>query len=151
MEGEMYQIRSSMHRNLKPNHISFKEDLLIYQEQYNLSNQVAQPGSLSNTQHKFHHNKASKKVKDFNATWDLMHVVTNTNLLALATELSGHGIHEEYDATAEEFHTLIENIFTKSSFLHKWDNLTSLGEPNDDNMDEDDNMVKVEPEEVPTG
>ena len=69
-----------------------------------------------------------------------MHVVTNTNLLALATELSGHGIHEEYDATAEEFHTLIENIFTKSSFLHKWDNLTSLGEPNDDNMDEDDNM-----------
>ena len=67
-------------------------------------------------------------------------MVTTNNLLALATELSGHGIHEEYDATAEEFHTLIENLFTKSSFLHKWDNLTSLGRPNDDNMDVDDDM-----------
>ena len=95
---------------------------------------------MSNTQHKFHHNKASKKVKDFNATWDLMHVVTINNLLALATELNGRGIHEECNATAAEFNNLIEVLFEKTSFLHKWDNLSSLSEFNDDGMDVDDHM-----------
>ena len=35
----------------------YKEDLKIYNQQYNLPHQTSQPGTLQNVQQRFHHNK----------------------------------------------------------------------------------------------
>ena len=85
-------------------------------------------------------------MKDFYATYDLMHVCTTTNLLALATEVSGKKIDEEHNSTLAEFNTLIDELYDKTSYLHKWTNLNSLNDiaeddmnvDNDDESDDDD-------------
>ena len=57
-----------------------------------------------------------------------MHVCTTTNLLALATEVSGKKIDEEHNSTLAEFNTLIDELYDKTSYLHKWTNLNSLND-----------------------
>ena len=67
-----------------------------------------------------------------------MHVCTIINMLALASEISGRHIDEEHNSTMTEFNNLIDLIYEKASYLHKWANLTSVSDIAENNMDVDD-------------
>ena len=95
---------------------------MIYFKLFNLSNQTAQPGTVQNIKHRFHHNKASKNISNFYACYDLMEITTLSNLIALAIEVSGLNF-EATDAhlSAEAFNDVVAALFDKIDRLSKWD------------------------------
>ena len=98
-----------------------KEDLLIYNKLYNLPNQTALPGTLQNIKNRFHHHKASKDITNFYACWDLMEVTTLSNLVALASEVSGLGLDtEDANITENAFKQIVSEVYARIDGLGKW-------------------------------
>ena len=97
---------------------------MIYNSQFNLSNQTVQPGTLQNIKSRFHHNKASKDVSDFYASWDLMEVTTISNVVALAAEIGADQVGSA-NFTPEAFKLIVMKLFDKINLFSKW-NKTGL-------------------------
>ena len=97
---------------------------MIYNSQFNLSNQTVQPGTLQNIKSRFHHHKASKDVSDFYASWDLMEVTTISNVVALAAEIGADQVGSA-NFTPEAFKLIVMKLFDKINLFSKW-NKTGL-------------------------
>ena len=66
--------------------------------------------------------QASKNIANFYACYDLMEITTKSNLVALATELSGLSF-DGHDAHISEdtFIATVKDIFDKVTILGKWE------------------------------
>ena len=95
--------------------------MLIYNEKYDLSYQLTMAGTLQNVKASYHHNKASKDVQNFHASWDLMEVTTQINLLALVNKITGIEMDSDDKQFQEkEFFTVVEEIFKELFCFSKW-------------------------------
>ena len=99
-----------------------KEDLMIYNERFNLSHQVDSPGTLQNIRNSFGHLKAAKDVKDFYPAWDLAEVTTLINLITLVCSKTGLGL-ESIDASYSEemYEKLVRSLLDDIDLLGKWE------------------------------
>ena len=66
-----------------------------------------------------------------------MEVCTIINLLALASEISGHKLGDiDAKASEEDFNLLVENIFEKINLLEKWEESAEAEEDDEEGEEE---------------
>ena len=99
-----------------------QEDLIIYNKRFNISHQVDCPGTLQNVKCSFGHNKASKDVSNYHASFDLAEVTTCINLISLVCHLTGLG----YDApvnrcSQQEFKAITDRVLHEIDLFSKWE------------------------------
>ena len=99
-----------------------QEDLIIYNQRFNMSHQVDSPGTLQNIKCSFGHNKASKDVSNYYASFDLAEVTTIINLISLVCHITGLSPDDTPAArcSREEFLALVDRVLAEIDLLDKW-------------------------------
>ena len=78
-------------------------------------------GTLQNVRSSYHHNKASKDIKNFYASWDLMEVTTLINLVTLVSKITGLDADcEDKNFQETEFNAVVGKVMKDLDCFSKW-------------------------------
>ena len=113
-----------------------QEDLIIFNKRFNIPHQVDCPGTLQNVKYSFGHNKASKDVTNYHASFDLAEVTTSINLISLVCHVTGLGFNDPARrCSQQEFQAVVDRVLHEIDLFSKWKEDSEMVD--EDNLDPD--------------